>query len=221
MPWRNMLRGFRAKMAAGVLLAVLAERLVMGPWVVPVTGSFAMALLAAMLILRFDWLARLPTIAAVGFALLLIDDPSLLTWTLFLAMLALAVMLPRMRRFDDALAWWGRLTLLGVVSLVRPLTDMARLWRVQRRRAGVEWGQLAQRLAVPLGGGLLFLGLFAVANPLVEALFTHWRLGWMWEAIPHLIVAAFAFLLAWGFLRPAPIRLRPGRAPMRKRSRAA
>jgi hypothetical protein len=56
----------------------------------------------------------------------------------------------------------------GVVSLVGPILDMVRLARLRRRRpARVSPAAVLKVLALPVAGGLVFLLLFARANPLI------------------------------------------------------
>ena len=109
---------------------------------------------------------------AGGFALLLIDRPGLIAWFMAALALGVAVLSPRADARSDVADWALRLLRAGLMSLPAPVLDA--------RRAGARGGRpgaLRRALvaaALPVGGGAVFLGLFVLANPVLEAA---WRLG--------------------------------------------
>ena len=140
-------------------------------------GGFALAWLAALVMTRpavlRDCDARIAALAAGGFALVLVDDPRFLTLLLFAIAVSLATLLPR-RRFDDAIAWAGRLVWHGVSGLSAPLRDLGKIGRVRERRRyqGLRLTGMISLVALPIVGGALFLTLFANANPLIANAFS-------------------------------------------------
>ncbi|PZU47358.1 MAG: DUF4173 domain-containing protein [Sphingomonas sp.] len=196
------------KLAVSMLLLILADRLLYGAWAAPAFGLFAISLMLALLAVRQRWLSSWPLAGAAGFALMLLDDPSLLGWTLFCLMLALAVMLPRMRDFDDAIAWSGRLAIAAMLAPFRPLADIGLLQRVQRRGHKGDWSAMLALMAVPVGGGAVFLWLFSAANPLIADALSNLRISWPdFDQLLRLLFWGMVLILAWAYMRPAPVRM--------------
>lgn len=168
MPSSTARYSFIARAFGATLLVLLADFLAYGNLVTPAFGIFALGWTAAIAILRRRSLRQWLIAAAALFALILIEDPSLLAVLLFSVALAAGVMLPRMVRFDDAWSWAWRLVLVGILGLFGPIRDVRRLGRLQRRQPGPQWSERLALLALPLGGGALFLFLFSEANPLIN-----------------------------------------------------
>ena len=203
--WRY---GLAAKAAACAMLVAVAEAAVDGDDLGAIVGLFALFWTALALMMRPALgrlkAARIALGAAGLFALVLIDDPSIIAWILFWTALSLAAMLPR-HRFDDALAWGVRLAWHGAEGMVSPVRDAARLAAVRRRRqasVGAMQGVFAA-IAVPIVGGSVFLALFANANPLIGDLLV--RIAppdfgtIIWRALLAMIVAA----VGWAVFRPS------------------
>jgi hypothetical protein len=87
-----------------------------------------------------------------------------------------------------------------VKGLVAPLIDLRGALEGGGRSTGRGLGALARTLALPVQGAIVFLWLFAVANPLIEGWFTSLRLPQ--PNLPRLVFWGFIGLLAWGTLRP-------------------
>lgn len=138
---------------------------------------------------------------AGGFALLLIDRPGLIAWFMAALALGVAVLSPRADARSDVADWALRLLRAGLMSLPAPVLDA--------RRAGARGGRpgaLRRALvaaALPVGGGAVFLGLFVLANPVMEAA---WRLPPL--SLPRLLFWAWMAILAWALLRPRGARRR-------------
>lgn len=208
--------GCRAKVAACVALIALADFLLFetGPgWV---TGLFWLVCAGTVawaqpVVIRHGP-ARLALAAAVLLALVQIERPGGLALILGWAALSMAVLLPRLGRFDDAGRWLVRLLLHPLSSLMRLGRDGAVAARIIRRR---HWNPFrgGHVLILPVIGSALFLALFAAGNPVIRAAIASLAPG---DPLPGLTPARLTAwgLIAiplWGLLRPAP-PVRMGRA---------
>src|SRR5205085_2791475 len=146
--------------------------------------------------------ARLALLAAAFFALALAADPGFLALLLYWTMLTLAALLPRVERFGDGWRWTLRFVLHGILSPFAPLRDLGLLNRLRRRRRFGGIGRLLLALALPVGGTILFLALFAAANPLIENFLVRIDASVSPETLARVIFAGFIFLGAWSLLRP-------------------
>ena len=174
-------------------------------------GLFALALPMAAVAARPAMLrdrgALAAWLASLAFAAALILDPSLLAWALFGASLGIAILKPRTGPFDDAWRWAQRLAWQTVTSSVLPLLDLARLSRLKakmrargRPLRALPLRTLASTIALPLAGTLVFLILFADANPVIRDWLGDQRLGDF--AILRPFLWGFLLLFAWNALRP-------------------
>lgn len=152
---------------------------------------------------------RAPSWTCLAFALLcvgaLFDDPAPIDWIFFWIAITLAAVLPRAGGFDDALRWSARLAVYGITSLVGPAADLRRLSRSRRRTCPTDLRRFLPILALPVAGTLVFLLLFASANPVIGSLFAAMTL----PAVDLVRIALWLLLLlaGWGSLRPRRIRL--------------
>jgi hypothetical protein len=205
---------FLLKPLAALLLILLADRLFYLPDDAGATiGVFAFALLLTLLVLHPAIWRHTSALAAAGsaglFAFLLVEDPGILALALCWLSLSLAVLLPRSGYFGNGLRWALRL-LLHTVSLPMPLAQGMRLIRRSSKRAG--GGGLSSKLpvvALPVLGSLIFLLLFAAANPLIEQAVADFNpLSLLAGAtFTRLFLWTFILLLVWSLLRPR-LRLR-------------
>jgi hypothetical protein len=206
---------FWIKAAVAMGLVVLADRLLFDVDAVGASlGLFALAwcvtaALATPAVVR-DSIGRPALLAAVLFATLQVERPSLLAWLLFGISLGIAVLSPRAGRREDAWRWLQRILLQGVKGLAGPLLDFRRLGARRVRRRAPRLRGLAAGAVLPVLGGLVFLWLFAAANPLIERMLPAF-------ALPRLEFArvgfwAVVFLAVWGVLRPRFLR-RPRALP--------
>lgn len=189
------------------VLVALAEICVDGSSLGAVTGGFALAWLAMLMASRRALpriaAARSAAIAAALFGLVLVDDPNPLAWVLFWIALSLAALLPR-RAFDDALSWAGRLACHAIAGMVSPLCDAARVAAVGNHKGTQPGGvRLARLLVLPLGGGVVFLALFASANPLIGDALARIVPHDIWTLVWRSVLAVFVVIAAWTSLRPS------------------
>ncbi|MFC7379158.1 DUF4173 domain-containing protein [Brevundimonas sp. GCM10030266] len=201
---------FWLKVGLAALLGGLAQFLFIGglPWGA-VVGGFAAAWLLAVVAarpgLRRDPRALIALLAACGLALLMIERPGLLAWLLFGLMLTVAVLSARVKAGEPVWRWWQRLVVHAVVSVAGPFIDLHRLTRRRRRPRLHRQSPLTliRALALPVIGGLVFLTLFARANPLIdEALHAVHVTGPSGEMIGRGVFALFVALATGALLRP-------------------
>ena len=195
------------KPALALVLSGLADLLFYDQPSGSTVGVFALVLIAATLVVhpsvRADRRARWALLAAVAFALVLIDAPSLLGWLLFYFSLGMAVLSPRAGSADDAWAWCQRLLFMALFGWVAPLVDL--LTRTGRR--GFAASALIRRVpqfALPLIGGGVFLALFASANPVIGQVLGNLQLAP--PDIARILFWLMMLVLAWTFLRPRHLR---------------
>ena len=216
-PLRLRRFSFARKILLAALLVALADNLFFFQRIGATLGIFATALLVALLVatpaIGRSKPALVAATAAMLFALLLADDPSLLAAALFLTATGLAALLPRTRRFDDGWRWAKRLLLHVLLAPVGPLRDWMRLRSARRRTGPARFAGALPLLALPALGTALFLALFSAANPLIADAFARVDLlalvgGF---SIARLCFWVLIALLVWSVLRPARLSLSPPR----------
>lgn len=216
-PLRLRRFSFVRKIVLAAILVALADHFFFLQRTGTTLGAFAAALLIALLVSTPAIGRSRPALVAASagllFALVLADDPSALAASLFLAAAALAVLLPRTRRFDDGWRWAKRLALHGLLSAIGPLLDWGRLRSARRRRGPARFASVLPILALPVLGTALFLALFSTANPIIANAFARIDLlavvgGF---SILRLFFWLIASLLVWSLLRPPPVSLAPQR----------
>lgn len=197
---------FWLKVGLAAALAVLANILFFGHEPGSALGLFALAWLAAVLLARpgllRDRRALAAVAAAVFFALILADRPGPLAWLLFGLSLAVAALSARIRPGEPAWRWAQRIVVEAVVAAFGPFLDLFRLSRLKRRQGLSALGLLG-RLIMPVVGGLVFLTLFAIANPLISDFIDSLAL----PAISEEIIGRILFwgvvgIITFGALRP-------------------
>ena len=162
---------------AGLAIGLVALFDFLFVWHAPgsTVGLFCLGWLVALALARPGLLregrGRTAAIAAVVLALVMVDRPGLLAWSLYGLALAVAALSARVRAGEPAWAWAQRLVVQGVVGIVGPLLDLIRLSKLKRRRTGRSAVALLALLVMPVVGGAVFLALFAAANPLISDFF--------------------------------------------------
>ena len=164
---------FWLKVGVAAVLAVLADVLFFRslPWGATLGGFAAVWIVGVGLarpgLLR-DRRAVFALAGAALFAGLMIERPDVLSWAMFALMITVAALSARVGAGEPAWRWAQRLFIHGVVSLVGPILDAVRMARLRRRRpSGVSPVAVLRVAALPVVGGLIFLLLFARANPLI------------------------------------------------------
>lgn len=196
---------FLTKLIGALALAGIAQGLFVNQQGGSTIGGFALLLLIVVVLLRpILWrhrASRMALAAAAFFALVLAADPGPLALLLYWTMLTLAALLTRAERFGDGWRWTQRMALHGLLSPFAPLRDLVILNRTRDRRAG-GFGRIVLMLIVPVSGTILFLALFAAANPLIENFFLRIDVALSDEAIGRTIFAGLIFVAVWSLLRP-------------------
>ncbi len=192
---------FLCKIAIVIALVVLFDRLFPDSFSGARIGGFAGAWLVGLALGRGDvrrsrraWIGL--AVAAL-FAGSLLDDPGPLAWALFWCALSVAALLPKVTRFDDAWHWGARLVIHAVGGIGKPFADFRRIGR-PRRGKRANPGAILAMLGLPLVGGILFVALFAAANPLISQALAAIRLPSLWQILLWALVA----VCVWPSLRP-------------------
>jgi hypothetical protein len=197
---------FLHKLIGALALAGIAQGLFVFQRGGATIGGFALLLLIVAVLLRpLLWrhrASRLALIAAACFALVLAADPGLLALFLYWTMLTLAVLLTRAERFRDGWRWTLRMIGHGVLSPLMPLRDLVLLKRAGRRHGPGGLGRIVLTLILPVLGTIVFVALFAAANPLIENFLLRVDATLSPETIVRLFFAGLVFLAIWSLLRP-------------------
>ncbi|WP_322966180.1 DUF4153 domain-containing protein [Sphingomonas fuzhouensis] len=204
---------FRLKLIGAAALIGLAHLFFYGEEPGWTLGGFALGWTIVLLLTRPDVRAsksaRVAIAVATLFGLMLVDDPGPLKALMFLIAIGMATLLP-LRRYDDAIHAAGRLFIHGVLSLVAPLRDAARLSRIEQGRSEPKLVAVAAMLVVPVAGSALFLTLFAQANPLIDDAFAAIRFPDLSDILYRLLFSLPFLLLTWSSLRPRKTLLAQG-----------
>ena len=230
--------------AVALATAALADFLFYKQWVGWTLGGFVLFVLLLILLRhgRGLWLSRAKIRSGVlaglaaGLVAAMVLEPGALAFILAMIALGSLTLLARGGWSSGQLgwAWLGRLFGLMGQCVVRPLLDsrLARRWKL---RAGTEligrwwagaklaWGVLG--IVVPLVFGLVFLGLFCAANPVI-AQWVSQRAADVGDVLVNLtdylsfgrvMLWYLAGFGVWGLLRYRRPRRRHRRVPQRAR----
>jgi hypothetical protein len=213
LPARRAVAGrltFLQKPVAAAGLIAMADLLFYHQRAGSTVGLFCLSLLTFVLISRPEILrhraASLASVAAGVLGLILVEQPGILAGALFWLSITLAVLLPKAARFDDGWRWAKRLALHLLRAIIAPVGDMGRGRRAARRRP-IGLGHHLPVLVLPVLGSLLFLALFARANPLIGNALAGVELGPVFGGLyPSRLLFWLAMLIAiWSLLRPRPV----------------
>jgi hypothetical protein len=197
---------FAIKLLAAAVLVAAGDILFYFHGVGATLGAFALLWTAALALavgrVRQSRQALLAAALATLYALVLIEAPSLLGWTLFWTALSSAALLTR-RRFDNAGEWVLRLTGYVLLGIARPVADLVRVSRLHGK-TGARLGSIAAAAALPAIGGALFIALFAGANPIIGNAFASIRPPYLSDVLLHLLFWTFVAHAVWPSLRPSP-----------------
>lgn len=192
-------RSFRVsvgfKVAVAALLIGLADAVF---WVHDIgssVGAFALAWLVGTIAVRpgmlRDGRAFIAILAALLMAGVMIDRPGLLNWILFAGALIVAAMSARVARGESAWRWGQRFVVQAVVGAFGPLIDLRRFMRARRTTRGLSVVGLIGIVALPLFGAVVFISLFAGANPIIADVLAK-------ITLPSLSLETMARMVFWG-----------------------
>jgi len=172
-------------------------------------GLYGLAMLTALAAARPAVIGNVRPATALALAaiygLAMAYRPSPLAWSLFWIAAGLATLMPRTVGFDDGWRWFQRLVFHGLVCLLGPIPDLARRTAARTRRGSRGRGmhRLLPAIVLPIAGSMIFVGLFAAANPIIEGWLTSFRTpsldGWSFLRVTLWLVLIW---LAWALMRP-------------------
>jgi hypothetical protein len=201
---------FLAKLIGAAALATIAQGLFLFQRGGTTIGAFALLLLIVAVFLlpamRRNRASRAALAAAVFFALVLAADPGPLALLLYWTMLTLAALLARANGFDDGWQWTLRLARHGVLAAFMPIRDLLLLKQARHRNEAGGIGRLALILALPALGSLVFLILFAAANPLIENFLLRFDASVSPETFARAFFWGVMAIAIWSVLRPPRLR---------------
>lgn len=201
-------RSFWRKALYTLILIILADVLLFDSGFGSVLGLFALAWTGLTFVAQRSGLNKpwslMAFALATAFSGVLAYDSSLLGWLLFWCMLALAALLPQIEGAGDGWYWFKRLTFHVAGTPFGPLLDLNRVSKAHRRPGTrMSVGRMLPNLFLPLAGTALFLGLFAMANPIIEEFLAQIRINGFDETdIGRLIFWGLVFVAVWSTLRP-------------------
>lgn len=166
--------------------------------------AFVLALAAVQPAMVRDRRALVFLAGALVMGLVMIDQPTFTAWLLFGILIGMASLSPRAGPRDDAWRWFQRLFWQLVAGSVGPLLDILKLTRKKMRASRPPIVRLVAVLFVPLLGGLLFLGLFAAANPMIADLVSN--IGRPDIDLVRAVFWGVFFVVVWAVLRPRFLR---------------
>lgn len=200
---------FWIKVALAVALVAVADVLLFDADGVGLNlGLFSLGLVAALTLvnpsIRRHRLAWLALGAATLLALLQIERATFVGWMLFALAVAVAALAPRAPAGDDGWRWLQRLIVGGLKALIGPLADLRDLLKARARGGPVRVTLMIAGAVLPLVGGVVFISLFAAANPVIGEALGKVHLGEL--DIGRLIFWAMVGLIVWAVLRPRGLR---------------
>jgi hypothetical protein len=141
---------------------------------------------------------------AISFAGALAYDPSFLAIILFLATLGVAIMLPQIEGAGDGWYWTKRLIFHSVVAPFNPIIDLTRFTKARRRSgARISLSRIVPVLVLPAIGSIVFLSLFAMANPVIADFLAQIQVGDLDGLdIARIFFWGFIFIIVWSTMRP-------------------
>jgi Domain of unknown function (DUF4173) len=206
---------FFFKVAGALALAWAADGLFFLQRAGTTLGAYALLILMLFAAVRpaafRAWPARTALVVAFLFALLLAADPSFLALWLYWTALTMAALLPRTARFDDGWRWAHRLALHACIAPFVLVRDRIILNKAKARRGPGRIVRRALVLILPAIGSLVFIALFAAANPLIGDLLARIDLvpDFGGELVGRLIFWSIVLGALWSVLRPPRVRLAP------------
>ncbi|MBL8553030.1 MAG: DUF4173 domain-containing protein [Phenylobacterium sp.] len=154
--------------------------------------------------IRRSRLAVLALAAALALAILPFERPSFIGFLLWALAMAVAALAPRAAQGDDGWRWLQRLVVGGLKALVGPLVDVRRALKVRARSGPMKVTALLLAAVLPVVGGLVFLQLFVIANPVLAGVFRGFSLPAFEPG--RLIFWLVVGLPVWALLRPRGLR---------------
>jgi hypothetical protein len=203
---------FLTKVAAALVLVGIGDRLFWAHDLGCNVGLFGLAWVVGALVCnpmaRRDRRAWLLLALATALAVAQVERSTVLGWCLFWCALTAAVLIPRAGPVGDVWGWMRRLGFNAARAMLNPMLDAPLLGKLLKRRQ-IRPRRFAAVLVAPVLGGLVFLGLFAAANPVIANLFEAMRAPAVERGLGFRVVLALLVMVTvWGGLRPQARRHR-------------
>ena len=171
------------------------------------TAATAVLALARPAVWR-DRLGRWALLAALLLGLLPAERPSPVGLGLWVMAIAVATLAPRAGRGEDGWRWGQRLVAAGGFAFVLWLKDLRILLTARARGRPTRLTAMLLTAALPVIGGVIFLELFAAANPVIA----RWQGSF---SFPELDGGRIVFWLAVAFVMATMLRPRSLRRTMK------
>lgn len=172
-------------------------------------GLYGLALLGGLILVRPGIMSTRQGIGALiagtFYCAAILLHGSLLSFALFWVAISIAALVPFAGHLKDGWQWLWRLALHGMVSPFAPLMDADRVAKTRKRSRGSKFNMhaLVRLLAMPVVGGLVFLGLFVQANPVLEHVFAQITLPAFDEVlVGRALIWFLVATLVWTLFRP-------------------
>jgi hypothetical protein len=196
----------KAVLALGLIIA--ADQLFFWQAIGSTIGAFMFAVVLAVVATNrhviVDRRARMALAVAVSLALILFENPTFLGTMLVAGGLWIAVLIPRLNRFDDGARWLARIGLAIFLAFERPVHDLVTILGRSKRRGFSGHGIALHIVILPIVGSAVFILLFALANPLIGRFFTELDpVIWFTGFSPYRVFFwGVTGVLIWSWLRP-------------------
>jgi Domain of unknown function (DUF4173) len=186
-----------------------APRLDQWGWIIAgFAGALLLSVAAANPRLLSSRIGQILVVLDAGLCLAMVEQPSTLALLLFSAGLASFILAHEATLFAGPLRWAFNVIAGGMFALIRVTDDATHIVRQLLGMVGLGGvAGLVSRWALPVGFAIVFIGLFAGANPLLNSWLT--AINWhnLWAQIPNLdrlFFWSFVAGITWTALR-APL----------------
>lgn len=207
MPARRLSFWLKVALAVGVVAAgdvALFEARGIGANLGILLTAVTLALAIANPAIRRHRLAAIALVLALPLALLPFERPSFVGFLLWSLAMAVAALAPRAPRGEDGLRWAQRLVMGGLKALIGPPWDLRRWLKVRARSRPLKVTAVILAAVLPIVGGLVFLQLFTVANPVIAQAFQRVELARL--DVGRIVFWGVIALPVWAVLRPRGLK---------------
>ncbi|MDZ4789863.1 MAG: DUF4173 domain-containing protein [Hyphomicrobiales bacterium] len=200
-----------AKLAAGAALVAGADFLFYKSEIGATAGVFAGALLFAVIVFhwrRWRGKAWWLVLALAGLAAAMVETPGFVAIAMFASGLMMLAGVDRRGLPGSALDWLAHLMLYGVNALTPLVRDADTVMRSRRRAGRPSFGADTLAWIAPIVLGAVFIGLFALSNPIIDGWLKAIDLRSAGDAVSFKRIAFWALVFTgyWTILRPVRLR---------------
>ncbi len=207
---RKFQSSFGLKIWICSVLVVLADFFFYAKPIGWLTGLFSMIFLGGLfLIHNRSWKNRID-IACFGIGLfesgVLIFSPNLLSVFIYFCAISTLVLYRERGLYEHALMWFRAIQIFSLSVFSKAFSDLWRMNVISKRlKRGSKFSKIIQKWALPVVCSGIFVFLFSVANPLIDAKLSAWSLSGLFENLTpqRLFFWGTSFFVVWPFLKPA------------------